>query len=148
WHGVLSDITDRKLADDELERRAAQQAAVARLGEHALERAPIEDLLYEAARSATTVLGADVALIGELLPDGERLRLRATHGWPQEQIGDTSVMTGTRSQAGYTLQTRGPVVVDDWSEETRFGKSRPLVEHGVRCGITVLIEGAGQPWGV
>ena len=37
WHGVISDITDRKLAEAELERRAEQQAAVARLGEHALE---------------------------------------------------------------------------------------------------------------
>ena len=37
WHGVMSDITDRKRAEIELERRAAQQAAVARLGEHALE---------------------------------------------------------------------------------------------------------------
>jgi PAS domain S-box-containing protein len=37
WHGVMSDVTERKLADAELERRAAQQAAVARLGEHALE---------------------------------------------------------------------------------------------------------------
>ena len=37
WHGVMSDITERKNAEAELERRAAQQAAVARLGEHALE---------------------------------------------------------------------------------------------------------------
>ena len=32
WHGVLYDITERKLAEQELERAAAQQAAVARLG--------------------------------------------------------------------------------------------------------------------
>jgi len=36
WHGVLLDITDRKQAEAEIERRAAQHAAVARLGEHAL----------------------------------------------------------------------------------------------------------------
>ena len=39
WHGVLSDITERKQVEAELERRAAQQAAVALLGEHALEGA-------------------------------------------------------------------------------------------------------------
>jgi len=33
WHGVLYDITERKLAEREIERRAAQQAAVARLGD-------------------------------------------------------------------------------------------------------------------
>ena len=36
WHGMLSDITARKQVEAELERRAAQQAAVALLGEHAL----------------------------------------------------------------------------------------------------------------
>ena len=39
WHGVMSDVTERKRVDTELERRAAQQSAVARLGEHALEGA-------------------------------------------------------------------------------------------------------------
>ena len=36
WHGVIADITDRKLAEAELERRPGR-AAVARLGERALE---------------------------------------------------------------------------------------------------------------
>jgi len=39
WHGVMYDISDRKLVEDELERRAEQQAAVAKLGRHALEGA-------------------------------------------------------------------------------------------------------------
>src|SRR5437588_5271212 len=34
WHGVLSDVSDRMQVELELEHRAAQQAAVARLGEH------------------------------------------------------------------------------------------------------------------
>ena len=37
WHGVLYDITERKLAEQELHRAAAQQAAVARLGRYALQ---------------------------------------------------------------------------------------------------------------
>ncbi|HEV3055597.1 MAG TPA: PAS domain-containing protein, partial [Solirubrobacteraceae bacterium] len=45
WHGVLSDVTERKQVEIELERRAAQQAAVARLGEHALERATTAELM-------------------------------------------------------------------------------------------------------
>ena len=36
WHGVLYDITERKIAEQGFERSAAQQAAVARLGEQAL----------------------------------------------------------------------------------------------------------------
>ena len=48
WHGMLHDITDRKAVEAELERRAAQQAAVALLGEHALEGASTTDLMQEA----------------------------------------------------------------------------------------------------
>src|ERR1700709_2186055 len=47
WHGVMLDITDRKLAELELERRAAQQAAVARLGERALEGADVARLMHD-----------------------------------------------------------------------------------------------------
>ena len=36
WHGVLYDITERKKVEQELQRAAAQQAAVARLGGRAL----------------------------------------------------------------------------------------------------------------
>src|ERR1044072_2894439 len=39
WHGVLYDITERKIAEQELRRVATQQAAVARLGRHALQDA-------------------------------------------------------------------------------------------------------------
>ena len=53
WHGVLSDVTDQKDAEAELALRAAQQAAVARLGEHALEGASATDLIAEAIGAAT-----------------------------------------------------------------------------------------------
>jgi PAS domain S-box-containing protein len=51
WHGMLHDVTERKAVEVELERRAAQQAAVALLGEHALEGASTVDLMHEAVSS-------------------------------------------------------------------------------------------------
>src|SRR6185437_4500240 len=48
WHGVMSNITEQKDAEAELEQRVAQQAAVARLGEHALQGASLADLMQEA----------------------------------------------------------------------------------------------------
>ena len=58
WHGVMSDITEQKEAEQELERRAAQQAAVARLGEHALEGASTSDLMAEAVRTSADCSGS------------------------------------------------------------------------------------------
>jgi diguanylate cyclase (GGDEF)-like protein/PAS domain S-box-containing protein len=65
WHGVMSDITDRKLAEAELERRAEQQAAVARLGEHALEGADVAELINEALQEAARILDVEMGAVLE-----------------------------------------------------------------------------------
>jgi|GEM_PF-3828105 len=66
WHGVISAITDRKLAERELTLRAQQQAAVAALGRHALEGAPLARLIDEVLQSAVHVDAIDAAAILEL----------------------------------------------------------------------------------
>jgi diguanylate cyclase (GGDEF)-like protein/PAS domain S-box-containing protein len=147
WHGVMSDITDRKAAEAELERRAAQQAAVARLGEHALEGASATDLMQEAVSTAAHLLNVDIAAVIELLPGGDAFVFRATHGL-QGMSADEIVPTGKGSQAGYTLLTGAPVIVSDWNSETRFRRAPILEVLGARTGLTVLIEGRRGPFGV
>jgi diguanylate cyclase (GGDEF)-like protein/PAS domain S-box-containing protein len=80
WHGVLSDITSRKLAEAELERRAEQQAAVARLGKSALEGAEVEALMGDALREATRILGVAMGAVLEQQSDGGTPILRAGLG--------------------------------------------------------------------
>jgi len=63
WHGVLYDISDRKRAEAELELRAAQQAAVARLGQGALEGQELAGLMQEAVATAAAILDASVPLV-------------------------------------------------------------------------------------
>jgi diguanylate cyclase (GGDEF)-like protein/PAS domain S-box-containing protein len=65
WHGVMSDITDRKLAEAELERRAEQQATVARLGEHALEGVDVTELMKEALEEAARILDVEMGAVLE-----------------------------------------------------------------------------------
>jgi diguanylate cyclase (GGDEF)-like protein/PAS domain S-box-containing protein len=148
WHGVLSDITERKRADAELERRAAQQAAVARLGEHALERVSISDLLDEAVRSAAAVLGVEATTVAEFMPEKNSLDLRAAHGWPKAVIGSTLTQIDRSLQSGYTLISGGPVVVRDWTTETRFARSNLLLDRGAASSVSVIIEGRDHPFGV
>jgi diguanylate cyclase (GGDEF)-like protein/PAS domain S-box-containing protein len=80
WHGVLSDITARKLAEAELERRAEQQAAVARLGKHALEGVDVTALMHDALEEATRILGVATGAVLEQPSDGGALILRAGLG--------------------------------------------------------------------
>jgi diguanylate cyclase (GGDEF)-like protein/PAS domain S-box-containing protein len=145
WHGVMSNITDQKDAEAELALRAAQQAAVARLGEQALEGASSTDLMQAAIDAAARLLDVELAAVAEL--DRQSLTFRVTEGLPGVGV-DELVPGGTDSHAGYTILTGGPVVVSDFETEERFAASPVLLERGVRSGITVLIEGRRGPFGV
>jgi diguanylate cyclase (GGDEF)-like protein/PAS domain S-box-containing protein len=150
WHGVMSDISEQKGAEVELARRAAQQSAVARLGEHALEDASISDLMNEAMLAAAQLLHVDVASVLELIPEQNAFQFRTLYG-----VGDTAraggqemVPTGSASQAGYTVLCGEPVVVEDWEHEQRFPPSPLLSDNGIRSGLSVTIEGRRGPFGV
>jgi diguanylate cyclase (GGDEF)-like protein/PAS domain S-box-containing protein len=147
WHGVMSDITERKLAEAELERRAAQQSAVARLGEHALEGASTSDLMQEAVEAAASLLEVEIVAVIELLPERGAFAFRSACGLPEEAISHT-VPAGEGSQAGYTILTGAPVVVCDVEHESRFMRSPTLAAAGAQSGLTVAIAGRQAPFGV
>jgi diguanylate cyclase (GGDEF)-like protein/PAS domain S-box-containing protein len=148
WHGVMSDITDRKLVEAELERRAAQQAAVARIGEHALEGAGTAELIQEAVQAAAELLDVEIAGVVELTADRGSFLFRAQCGLPESIGSDVSLPGGAASQAGYTILTGRPVIVGDWETEQRFDRSPILSARGVRSGLTVVIQGRRAPFGV
>ena len=147
WHGVLSDITEHKLVEAELERRVAQQAAVARLGERALEQVESSELIEQACVAATEILDVEFATVAELSPDRHTFRLCAGVGWPAHAIGDTLISAGPRTQPGYTIISGAPVVIADWDQERRFDES-PARDLGARSALTVTIEGRELPFGV
>ncbi len=146
WHGVMSDITEQKQAEAELELRVAQQAAVARLGEHALEGASPTDLMQEAVSVGVQLLDLEIGAVAEHLPERNAFTFRVTHGLPG--FGPAELVPGGHgSQSGYVLLTGAPAIVTDWSTESRFRRSRVLTEHGVRSGLAVVIEGRRGPFG-
>jgi diguanylate cyclase (GGDEF)-like protein/PAS domain S-box-containing protein len=148
WHGVLSDVSERKEAEAELERRAAQQAAVALLGEHALEGASTVELMDEAVNRAAELLGVEISAVWELLPADASLVLRSGIGWPESAVGSLRYPAGEGSQAGYTLLTGAPVVVEDWDAETRF-EQPASASRRTGAGLSVKIEGRSrEPFGV
>jgi diguanylate cyclase (GGDEF)-like protein/PAS domain S-box-containing protein len=147
WYGVLSDITDRKRAEAELELRAAQQTAVAQLGEHALEAMSTSDLCQEALSAGVTLLGVQLGAVLELLPDGDALAFRAGHGLVDVSINDT-VPAGPGTQAGLTVEQGAPVIIEDWQHERRFTRPELARRHGARSALTVLVAGRRAPFGV
>jgi PAS domain S-box-containing protein len=137
-----------RLAEERLEERARQQAAVAEIGRLALSNRNLATLMDETAARVAETLGVEFCKILELLPDGSGLRLRAGVGWRDGLVGHATVQGGSGSQAGYTLSTGAPVVVEDLNTEKRFSGPPLLVEHGVVSGMSVVIPGRELPFGV
>ncbi|HEY1565620.1 MAG TPA: EAL domain-containing protein [Solirubrobacteraceae bacterium] len=146
WHGVMSNITEQKDAEAELALRAAQQAAVARLGEHALQGASLADLMQEAVSAGVELLGLEVGAVVELIPSEDAVAVRAVRGLPGVHVND-HVPAGLGSQAGYALLSGRPAVVADWAAERRFERAAALEEMGASSGLTVVIEGRRGPFG-
>ncbi len=146
WHGVLYDITERKSAEQELQRAAAQQAAVARLGGQALKDGDPEELMAEAVSLMTDIEGVEAACIWEIGRDGRRLGLRA--GLEDRVVGSARASAARDSHAGAALDSRLHVIVDDWETERRFSMPPALRVMGVRSSLAVLIDGKPQPYGV
>jgi len=80
WHGVISDVTDRKLAEAELERRAEQQAAVARLDKDVLQGKDLRALMRDALEQATQIVGVAMGAVLERSCTDGSLELRAGVG--------------------------------------------------------------------
>jgi diguanylate cyclase (GGDEF)-like protein/PAS domain S-box-containing protein len=147
WHGVLYDITKRKMAEQELRRAAAQQAAVARLGRQALQSGDSEALMEEAVSLMGEIDGVRGACIWESGADGGSLQLLAGLGAQALGAGEAST-AGPDSHAGAALESGLHVIVDDWEAERRFKMPGTLRAQGVRSSLAVPIAGNERPFGV
>ena len=139
---IVREVTDEKLARDELRQRARQQAAVAELGERALRTSDVGQLMQDALEVIRRVLAVDFGAVLELDPVAGVLEVIATSGWPAEVTGRTEPATA-ESQAGYTLVRNRPVIVRDAQSEHRFALPSEALDAGVASTISVVIRGHG-----
>jgi PAS domain S-box-containing protein len=147
---IRRSITERKQAEEEIERRAHQQAVVADLGLRALAKHDdLQALMDETVAIVARTLDVEYSKIVELLPGGEEVLLRAGVGWREGLVGEARERAGLGSLAGYTaLISNEAVIVEDLREETRFEPPPLLVEHGVVSGMSVVIPSTEAPFGV
>jgi len=145
---TLVDITELKRASQRLALRGRQQAIIARLGIDALHESDLERFLERAVRDVQSTLDLDHCKILELQPGGKALLLRVGVGWNDGLAGHATVPSGVDSQAGFTLQTREPVVVDDLETESRFSGPDLLLEHGVTSGLSCAVREGTREYGV
>ncbi|MEE9200243.1 MAG: ATP-binding protein [Candidatus Brocadiales bacterium] len=146
--GLEKEIVERMRTEEDLKVRAHEQAAVAKIGQQALLGIDLSTLMDEVAVVVAKTLNVEYSKVLVLLPDGKALLLRAGVGWKEGQVGHTTVETGRKFQAGYTLLSNEPVVVEDFSTETRFEVPPLLRDHGVVSGMSTVIQGRERPFGI
>ena len=146
--GLFYDITEQKLAEEEIEAKTHQQAVVAELGLKALAGSDLQSLMDAAVVLVARTLELEYSQVVEILPDGEELLIVAGEGWDAGIVGNTMVSAGFGSQAGYALISEEPVIVEDLRTETRFNSPTLLEDHDVVSGMSVVIHGQDEPFGV
>ena len=139
YAGMILDVTDRKRFENELERRAMQQAAITALGRRALSSGDIGGLLDEAVATVAAILDVELVKVLELDDSGDHFVVRAGVGFEPGTVGAETVPADD-SHAALTLREE-TVIVADYDEETRFTPAGILRRHGARSGVTALIEG-------
>jgi PAS domain S-box-containing protein len=123
-------------------------AALAEFGRRAIAADDPTALLDDAVQLAAAVLRVPLCAILAVDMDERSGRMVAGFGWPAELVGATTHDLTLPSQATYTLQQDGAVVVEDFATETRFQGHDLLRARGVVSGLSVVIRGHHQSFGV
>jgi len=145
---MVTDVTWPRRVRSQLARRASQQESVARLGELALRDRDLGALIDHVVGAVAEQLGMEFSGLLEFSASRDALHMVAGRGWDPGLMGAQWIKVDQESQAGYTLNSSRPVIVDDLRTERRFRPSPQFVEAGVVSGISVVVEGREQPFGV
>lgn len=138
---------EARQAESEIRLLARLQAAVAEFGQQALQPDPSINLPNEAVALVAQTLGVEYCNVFELLPDGKSLILRSGVGWKEGLIGNATADSMT-SQAGYTLRSEVPVIVEDMRSETRFVPAAMILDElSVTSAMSVVIPTRQAPYG-
>lgn len=145
---IEKQFSKHKQAEQRLKQREYQQGAISKLGQYALTDLELGALFQKATALIAETLEVEYCKLLELQLKDKFLLLRAGTGWKEGLTGHATVGLELDSQAGYTLKSDHPVIVGDSRTETRFSIPPLLRDHGVVSGMSVIIQGSGQPWGI
>lgn len=142
----MSEDIQRTQAEREL--RARQQAALAELGQKALDGTNLRALMDRAVEVISYFLNVEYGKVLELLPGEEVLRMVAGIGWHAGTVGHATIDVSEDSQVGQTLISVEPVIILDAPNETRFKIPALLSDHDVVSGLSVAINSGQRVYGI
>lgn len=144
----ITNLVNKRRSRVTAESRADQQRVVANLGQQALGGASVQSLCEQAVSAVAETLHTEYAKVLKYRPEENEFLLTAGAGLQAGLVGEATVGTGDHSQAGHTLESQAPVIVEDLRTESRFQGPPLLTDHDVKSGISVLIGSTAEPWGI
>lgn len=131
-----------------LDGQTLQQAAIVRLGLEALASRDLDATLDLLVREVGATLGVDFCSVLEIEADRTTFRPRASFASPPGIPAPTTPRALGDSQASFTLHAANPVVSLDLHTETRFIVEPQVLVDGAVSGLSVILHGKQQAWGV
>jgi PAS domain S-box-containing protein len=145
---LIRDISEHLKTEQKLKAYARQQAAIAALGQEALINPNVQALMDQAVARVSQTLEVEQAGVVELLPGGQDMMLRAGIGFGPLIDGEARIKVNPNSQSGYTVLTKGPVIIEDLRQEKRFSLSPLISNLNLVSSASVLIWDPQEAYGV
>ncbi len=141
-------LIKQKQIEQELKQKEKAQTLLAELGQYALYHNDLNTLIKQAIKVISDFFKVPYCGILELSPNGASFILRDGIGWNKNWIGNTIMRADPQFQAGYTLLIKQSVIVKDLRLETRFSGTPFLHNEGIISGISTIIAGQNNPFGL
>nr|WP_275994389.1 PAS domain-containing protein [Argonema antarcticum] len=127
-----------------------KHSALAQLSQLALGESNMKSLLDEAVNLITKTLGVKYALVLDLLKKDEGFIVRAGVGWQKDIV--SKVILAENEQAVNKLLSATPVIIELGQNQVGRGEEEEFLAflhaHGVVSGISAVIKGQEQPFGI
>lgn len=118
----------------ESQRRFQEQSALRELAQRFLSAVSPDEVLERTLDALATLLPGDYYEV--LLPDNDgAFSLVNGRGWRRGVVGRTRSVDDPHLHAGYALRAQLPVIIDNFTTETRFQPSDYLMRHQVIAGV-------------
>ncbi len=144
----LRDVSERKDHEQALAQQAMRQGIVARFAQIALAHTDPGTLMSETVVEIAFGLGVGYCGIHELMPEENRLLLRAQIGGRNVGANRVSLAHDASTLAGVCLAARQSIVVRDIRADTRFRERPPDMPAEFLSAVAVPIQGPDAPYGV
>jgi two-component sensor histidine kinase len=124
------------------------QHALAALSRAASESLSADRLMHYVTAQVSRVTHIKRAKVLQYRPDRGDLLVVAGVGWKPGVVGNATLSLDSASPPGRTVQTAGPVMIEDLPNDPEYRVSGILRDHGIVSVLNVPIMVDSRTWGV